>query len=499
MSEHIEIALTSDASGATWTCCAWDPRAGTVLQPYRAGGSTPAAPRAIAYIAGRHVVAANASKPLLHIWPVNSQDQVPGVRFVTPGRCTALDVTADGNYLIAGIAESVYVWQLCSGHLLAVLARHFQTVTRVRCTADGGHFVTAGQDGMVFVWNLFDVINGSSGGGGSSASANQQTAAPLYAFADHALPVTDVHVGPDGMRAHLATVSLDRSVKLYDLASGQQLLSVVFEDALTAVAVDHTDSTVYVGCATGAIHSFNLAAPPRQREHHVNTTTTAQTSGDDAKQQRHHFAGHTAGTRVLALSVSVDGVSLLSGGEDGNALLWDIGSGQQVRQLAHKGAVTTAFFALAPAAMFDAEARLPLISGNLQRMLHGAAKGEDVDQQVVEVMVQQAAEDADGVESEERVWREILADAVRGEEATTEATTGDGAIGVRAPKAAVNGTNGADRQQSKQKQATAKNGDGGGGGKSDASEVERLRVELQTLKQKYNRLYQTKVATLLKK
>lgn len=286
MSEHIEIAVTSEASGANWTCCAWDARAGTQLQPYRVGGSVAAAAHSIAYLNGRHIVAANAAKPLLHIWPVNSQEQVAGVRFVTPGRCTAIDATPDGNYIVAGIAESVYVWQVCSGRLMAVLARHFQTVTTVRCTTDGSHFVSAGQDGMVFVWNLLTVIDGGGGASKSGSGSNTQ-AAPLYTFADHALPVTDVHVSRDGMRGHLATVSLDRSVKLYDLASGQQLLSVVFEEALTAVTVDHVDSTVFVGTATGAIYSFGLSSPPRQREHHVGGTT----HGDGGKRIGHTEPG----------------------------------------------------------------------------------------------------------------------------------------------------------------------------------------------------------------
>lgn len=475
MSEHIEIAVTSEASGAPWTCCAWDARAGTHLMPYRAGGSVAAAAHSIAYLNGRHIVAANATKPLLHIWPVNSQEQAPGVRFVTPGRCTALDATPDGNYIIAGIAESVYVWQLCSGRLLAVLARHFQTVTSVRCTSDGSHFVSAGQDGMVFVWNLLTVVGG---GGSATQRGSGAQPAPLYAFADHALPVTDVHVSRDGMRGHLATVSLDRSVKLYDLASGQQLLSVVFEDALTAVTVDHLDGHVYVGSATGAIYSFGLAAPPRQREHHVVMASAASVAADELPPNR--FAGHAAGTRVTALSVSLDGESLLSGGEDGNALVWDIGSRQLVRTMAHKGAVLNAFFALAPAVMFDAEHRLPLISGNLRRMLDGAA-GDADEEHVVEVLVGGDGGDG-GAADEGDEWAALQADDWLTVLAAPSVLAGTaGLIGARAPKVSVNG---------------AKKSSASG---EDADEVEQLRAEIRSLKQINKKLYQCQVQAVLKK
>lgn len=35
MSNLIEVALTSDANGSLWSCCAWDPQAGTQLCTYK--------------------------------------------------------------------------------------------------------------------------------------------------------------------------------------------------------------------------------------------------------------------------------------------------------------------------------------------------------------------------------------------------------------------------------------------------------------------------------
>lgn len=35
MSNLIEVAITSDANGALWSCCAWDPLAGTQLCTYK--------------------------------------------------------------------------------------------------------------------------------------------------------------------------------------------------------------------------------------------------------------------------------------------------------------------------------------------------------------------------------------------------------------------------------------------------------------------------------
>lgn len=40
MSNLIEVAITSDANGSLWSCCAWDPQAGTQLCTYKGKYST---------------------------------------------------------------------------------------------------------------------------------------------------------------------------------------------------------------------------------------------------------------------------------------------------------------------------------------------------------------------------------------------------------------------------------------------------------------------------
>ena len=38
--------------------------------------------------------------------------------------------------------------------MMAVLARHYQTVNTLRFTDDGSHFISAGEDNLVLVWSL---------------------------------------------------------------------------------------------------------------------------------------------------------------------------------------------------------------------------------------------------------------------------------------------------------------------------------------------------------
>lgn len=168
-------------------------------------------------------------------------------------------------------------------------------------------------------------------------------------------------------------------------------------------------------------------------------------------------------------------------------MVWDIGSRQLVRTMQHKGAVANAFYTLAPAVMFDAEQRLPLISGNLRRMLDGDG-GEE---HVVEVMVAEggaALEEEDDKEVTED-WATLLA----GVSSTLErggSAAGEGVIGVNRTPRATQQTNGSAKKPAKV---------AAGAPAADEDEVERLRAEIRSLKQINKKLYQFKVESVLKK
>lgn len=322
----------------------------------KGGGSVTA--NALAFIKNEFVVAANSSKPLLHFWPVNSQEQLSGSRFVVPGKVTALAVSPDGVYCVAAVSETIYIWQISSGKMMSVLSRHYQAVTSLTFTDDGTHFCSAGQDGMLLVWKLSTAL--------SSRRYNNQEAAPLYSFSDHTLPITNVVISAGGMPM-LVSVSLDRTCHIYDLASGSILLNLVFPEALTSVAVDKLFTKVYVGTLDGNIFEFALQIP-RTKEYHVS---------HDALPSKQRFLGHTGA--VTTLSISLDGESLLSGGNDENVRLWHIPSKQLIRAIPHKGTITNAKFILAPKAMFDQETELKLITNNFERMIKSQSTNDPIE------------------------------------------------------------------------------------------------------------------------
>lgn len=305
---------------------------------------------------------ANNVKPLLYIWPINSSDTIQNVKFVLPAKINSLAVSNDGDFIVAGIKENIYVWQLCTGKMLAMLSKHYQQVNCIKFTDDGSHFVSGGEDGQVMIWSLSAAV------GDRYRVSNVE---PLHSFSDHALPVTDLWIGCGGLAAILVTASKDRTCKLYDMASGTMLMSLVFQEIVTAITLDRIECSLFVGTSLGNIYHHRLQPPPRTREYHI-------TEEDKVNNK---FSGHTKA--VTCLAVSLDEQTLMSGSEDTNVITWNIPSRSLLKTIPHKGAITNAIFITTPQAMFDREVKLQLIAKNFQRMISSADNDEN---ETIEIM-----------------------------------------------------------------------------------------------------------------
>lgn len=312
---------------------------------FSGGGAV--AKHSLELINSNFLVTANNVKPLLAIWPVNRHETIQNVKFVLPARADSIAVSPDGCFLVAGIQENVYIWQIATGRMLTMLTKHYQPINCIKFTDDGSHFVTGGKDGQVIVWSLSAAVG---------CPYQTETVESLHSFSDHALPVTDLWIGAGGMRAILVTVSIDRTCKIYDLSSGSMLLSLVFQEMLTSVTLDRAEIGLFVGTSQGNIYHYKLQSPPRTREYHI-------TDNDKVNSK---FYGHTKA--VTCLAVSLDEQTLMSGSEDCNVITWNIQSRSMLKTLQHKGAITNAKFILTPKAMFDREVKLELITKSFQRM-----------------------------------------------------------------------------------------------------------------------------------
>uniref|UniRef100_W8C4L3 WD repeat-containing protein 18 n=1 Tax=Ceratitis capitata TaxID=7213 RepID=W8C4L3_CERCA len=364
MSELIEVLFTSDSNESQASITALDYKTGTNLMTYKAGGVVQ--PCSISLLSQHYILAANSTKPLLHVWPINSQQQLTSVRFVLPGRANSVAISPDNLYLVAAIQENIYLWQLSSGKMLNTISKHFQPINCIQFDEDS-HFASAGQDGSVMIWNLTTVC-----------ARDDDSQKPVYTFNDHGLPVTDVHIGMGGIRAHMMTVSLDRTCKIYDLLIGALVLNVVFTEALHSVTANSLETSVYVGTCDGNIYEFNTDVGAESKEVHIQ------------KEYSNLFKGHKEDTAVTCLALSIDGQTLISGGQDEQVCIWDIASRQLIKRMQHKGPVTNIKLRLTNPDIFKPENKPPKrFSGNLRRMLDPP---EADDEDLIEIMVTERLE-----------------------------------------------------------------------------------------------------------
>lgn len=235
---------------------------------------------------------------------------------------TAITCSPDGLYCVVACGEKIYIWQVASGNLLALLSRHFQRISCLKFIDDGSHFLSCGDDNLVMVWKMAKILSCSS----NSIGTSDATQTPRYTWSDHALPVTDIHCGCGGMRGHVITASLDQTCKLYNLSSGELLCSFVFDVGVTAVTMDAAEQNCFAGGTDGYIYQVELFRRGMKNDMHLE------------KEEALIFSGHSK--RVNSLAVSMDGTLLLSGSEDQTARVWHVRSRQCLRVVSHKGAVT---------------------------------------------------------------------------------------------------------------------------------------------------------------
>jgi WD40 repeat protein len=129
----------------------------------------------------------------------------------------AVTFAPDGKVLATGSADGkVRLWSVSSGECLRALTNHADAVLSLACSPDGKLLATGGADRTARLWDT-------------------RTGQELHLLAGHANGVTAVSFSPDGERLLTAgggtwlyaNASREYQVRLWDVASGRQLLAFV--------------------------------------------------------------------------------------------------------------------------------------------------------------------------------------------------------------------------------------------------------------------------------
>src|SRR5271157_5744549 len=198
-------------------------------------------------------------------------------------------------------AEEVLHKAILSSVVRMTLKGHTAAVISVAWSPDGKRLATASQDKTAKVWD--------------AASGKE-----LLTLKGHGDFVTGVAWSPDGKR--LATASQDKTAKVWDAASGQELVTLT----------GHTDCVIKVAWSPDG----NKLATAGQDK-------TARVWDANSGQEMLNLKGHGASGMDFIYSVawSPDGKRLATASVDQTSKVWDAASGQELLTLKGRSAPGT--------------------------------------------------------------------------------------------------------------------------------------------------------------
>ncbi|NWF69609.1 MAG: protein kinase [Chloroflexi bacterium] len=204
------------------------------------------------------------------------------INVLTAGLVRAVAFSPDSQYLIAGGDDgTLYVWRVNDGtdaEPMAALQGHRSGISAVAFSPDGMTLASAGgyEDGRVLVWDL-------------ASRTIRYTLETGVNLAD------SVAFSPDGTRLAAATSGY---VLIWDTATGERLAEI--ESGSYGMIYSPDGRLIAVGLDGGVIALIDTA---------TNTVLTQLT-------------GHSQTARAFAFSP--DGMTLVSGGQDGTLRWWDV-------------------------------------------------------------------------------------------------------------------------------------------------------------------------------
>ena len=237
---------------------------------------------------------------------------------------------------------------------LVVQLSHSNHISAIAVSRDGRLLATASWDRTVRLWNA-------------------HTGQEIRRFGGHQDVVRAAALSPDGVQ--LLTGGVDNSARLWDTRSGAELLQLKgHAGAVTAVAFSPSGDWLVTGSEDMTVRLWDrrdgheirrlqgfdsevtsLAVSPDSRHLLIGSGTRAELWDTARGRVLRRFEGHQGG--VSAVAISPDGHFALTGSVDRTARLWDLNTGKEVQRYSgHTKALTSVAFSY--------DGRLVVTAGN---------------------------------------------------------------------------------------------------------------------------------------
>ncbi|AYU78282.1 conserved hypothetical protein [Leishmania infantum JPCM5] len=282
----------------------------TVLRNYAIGE---VAKNALAYSPISQAVIAHQTRNCALF--LSAATQQPLERSFTPELVTSCAVTRCGTFMVAGTANgTVLLWNMQSGDLIKSYKGHLRAVHCAAISADDSLVATVSEDSVCKVWNLATL-----------ASLRMREVVPRCIFNGHSLAATCCTFLHHSNV--LLTGSSDRTCRLVDTHTGEQLRTVTVGDAVTAVAVSLDDASIVAGTQKGFLFFSELYEPS------LGLAIESEHDGDQREAILRPPSADGHHSPVIFLRCLPSTPSLVLTASEGGAVLWfDIRNGRLVKE-----------------------------------------------------------------------------------------------------------------------------------------------------------------------
>ncbi|KAL2868454.1 putative ribosomal assembly complex component Ipi3 [Aspergillus lucknowensis] len=279
------------------------------------------APNCLA-VSASHVFAAQSEKAIVHVYSREKGSQEATVPFPERIRSIAATGSKNGDIVVLGTEGGrLILWEVCTGRQIATTASHLRPVTAVVVDPTSNFILSGSADASIHVWSLVDLLSFTK----SPSTHDRQTPnSPIRTFSNHRAAISAVAVGHSSGKYNIAiSAAHDNTAIAWDYRTGHILRNFLLPDSPVSLALDPVDRAFYVGYEDGSVQSIDFYRE-KSAQHPIYDpslqTTPAQISAEDLWLPPSADSG-----AALTVTVSHDGMTLLSGHDSGKVYSWNVG------------------------------------------------------------------------------------------------------------------------------------------------------------------------------
>ncbi|GFF37263.1 pre-rRNA-processing protein crb3/ipi3 [Aspergillus udagawae] len=268
-----------------------------------------------------HVFAAQSEKAIVHVYSREKGNQEAIVPFPERIRSIALAGGKNGDILVLGTEGGrLILWETCTGRQVATTASHLQPVTSLVVDPIANFILSGSSDASIHVWSLVDILSFTKPPSGRD---RQQPNSPIRTFSNHRAAITSIAVGHSSGRYNIAvSTSKDNTAIAWDYHTGRLLRTFLLPASATCLTLDPVDRAFYVGYEDGSVQSVDFYKS-QSIQHTLHDPSLQSTPSQPSAEDRWLAPSSDFGG-VHSLSLSYDGMTLLSGHQNGKVLSWNV-------------------------------------------------------------------------------------------------------------------------------------------------------------------------------